>query len=162
MFRSVGPRLSPAWPLVTVLAGLLLTATALLSPRPAAASEGWCAGDPVIAINGTIVTIESSVFGEPVVVDKNVAAAYTTVHVPPGTSVQTLLLTTSFFKEKKVTVVTDLPTPAAGAPVPVRVEVRFKAKLILPTRLTVDHVERDTGTTATTLTATFTVAASAN
>lgn len=126
------PRLSRV--AFALLAGLLLTGSALAFARPAAASQGWCWDDPVVQIGPHRVDIANGVFGEPAEVDKNVKQAINTIYVPRNVPVELVSYTKTYFKDKKVIWERTDETWTPGQAIPVTVVTTYKAKQEMPAR----------------------------
>ena len=140
MIRSCLTRLTPRIAsrlVLALIAGLMLTSTALLQPRSAAAGGYWCFDDPVLLINGEQVTIQTGVYGDPAFVAAHVTAANVVVTVPAGVTTQIVSRTNTYFAER-VTFVTQ-GTWTAGETVKVKVSVTFTASADLPTQVVTSY-----------------------
>jgi hypothetical protein len=81
---------------VIVLAALVL---ALFAMRPGRASAGlaWCASDPIISVNGQLISVAINV---PVDEVGNVDEAQVTFHVPSNVDARVVFVDQSFFPER--------------------------------------------------------------
>ena len=167
--RALLPRL-PIRRLALLSFALVVLAATALGPRAhrAAASWGWCWGDPIVRIDNTIVDIAVGVQGDPEAVRAHVQSAEITIHVAPGTSTAVLAKTNPYFPEN-VYWVYDGTRRADGSQT-VRVDVTFVTKTpgAMPAGLLVAQVsppgpklnlsgQTVQSTTTGTMTATFTV-----
>lgn len=108
----------------------------------------WCWDDPVVALNGTNVSIDIGVRGEPEVVRRHVQLAETTILVPEGVTTETLAVTDEFFRET----VRFVTIPGAKD---ATIEIRFQATKDLPIAVRVDGWLVGEGSTYGVLTATL-------
>jgi hypothetical protein len=111
------------------LTALLLAATLLLalsSPNRAHAKSVWCAGDPAIIVNGSLVSITAHVPQDRVRDIKQVEFVF---HVPSNAHVDAILDDSLLFRAN-ITVQKDLP-PAYGlvsTPINVEMTVEHRGK----------------------------------
>lgn len=108
----------------------------------------WCWDDPIVALNGTKVSIDIGVRGEPDVVRRHVQLAETTILVPEGVTTETLAVTNEFFAETVRFVTIPGATDAT-------IEIRFRATKDLPIAVRVDGWLVGEGSTFGVLTATL-------
>jgi len=105
--------------------GVALLGAGFVQSGVASASFGWCAGDPVIAVNGKQFHVTIGVQGDPLTLSKSVTAADITVHLPSTVKAQVVYSYSLYFAEK-VFFVYDRPAIASGAPIPVTVVTTFE------------------------------------
>jgi hypothetical protein len=149
--------------LIALVAAVLALAVA---PAPATeASVQWCWDDPVVVIDGRPVSINIGVFGTPRDVRANVSAAELTIYVPEQVLTR-LSLGVSFYFREHVTFQRLPGRWQVGEPLPVRVEVTFKAnkemrvavEVINPLSHTPYTPHRSHGSTKSKITTSFTIA----
>ncbi len=105
--------------------GIALLGAGFVQSGVARASFGWCAGDPVIAVNGKQFHVTIGVQGDPTTLSKSMTAADITVHLPGNVTAQVVYSYSLYFAEK-VFFVYDRPAIASGAPIPVNMVVTFE------------------------------------
>ncbi len=127
---------------------LVLSAIAVLQPSRAAAEVTWCWDDPVVLINGNLVSINVGVYGDPLVVRRTVTLATIEIAVPAGVSTALVASTNLYFPERVVFVSRGQWQP--GEPVPVEVTVRFEATQDLPAAVRITHATGATNATGST------------
>ncbi|HZQ37793.1 MAG TPA: hypothetical protein VFD32_17820 [Dehalococcoidia bacterium] len=123
--RNFGPgqgRLLRVIPAMAVGAALL--GVGFVQSGAAEASFGWCAGDPVIAVNGKQFHVTIGVQGDPTTLYQHVTSANIVIHVPSNTTAQTVSSSSPYFSEN-VTFVYDKGPVAAGKSIPVTVITTF-------------------------------------
>jgi len=121
-FRVTHRRLLRTIP--TVAVGAALLGGGLLHSGAAEASFGWCAGDPVVAVNGKQFHVTIGVQGDPSTLYQHVTSANIVIHVPSNATAQTVSSSSPYFAEN-VTFVYDKGPVAAGKPIPVTVVTTF-------------------------------------
>jgi hypothetical protein len=152
--RSATTRLPRSLMVLAIALGLLGLTTAG-SPRTASADD-WCWADPIVSINGHTVQILTGVNGSPEHIKKHVQGATVTIYVPDG--VDTKLIATysplypetTVFKKIKSEKSWGVRDWKKGDPIPVVVEVDFKATKKLPAAVQVKHSGRTQTTTGST------------
>ncbi|MCC6381590.1 MAG: hypothetical protein IT304_03730 [Dehalococcoidia bacterium] len=100
--------------LLAVLAGIWA-----FSPGRARAGLAWCAADPVISVNGQLISIEVNVPADQV---KNVRLAAVTFHVPRNASAKIVFVDQSLFPQT-ATIVKDREAWEPGEKLRVYIEV---------------------------------------
>ncbi len=105
--------------------GMALLGAGFIQSGVAQASFGWCAGDPVIAVNGKQFHVTIGVQGDPTTLNKSVTAADITVHLPSNVKAQVVYSYSLYFAEK-VIFVYDRPAIASSAPIPVTIVTTFE------------------------------------
>jgi hypothetical protein len=82
------------------VAALALVCALLITPaRSALAFDDFCGDDPIVSLNGHVVSIITGVYGRPEDVRRNVRAAHVTIFVPEGTETRVLKTTSVYFQE---------------------------------------------------------------
>lgn len=119
--RTLARRL---WAVLAVVATVSV-GSGLRTVKPADASMDWCWGDPVVSLNGVVVSINIGVQGTPDVVRAGVQAAHTTLYVPQGVDARVLSVDTTYFQED----VQIVPVAGSGQ---VSMVVSFAATQPLP------------------------------
>jgi len=128
----------------TLIAGALALALGPAFARTASAEE-WCWNDPLVEIGGKSVRIRTGVRGAAADVDRNVDEARVVIIIPHGVEARVLASTSDLYDEK-----TRLKKARnefrengrawrPGEPIPVRVEVSFRAKKDFPAVVVVEH-----------------------
>ena len=134
---------------LSLLVVLALSVVAVLqSPRRAAAEVTWCWDDPVVLINGTLVSINVGVYGDPLVVRSAVTLATIEIAVPAGVSTALVASSNLYFTERVVFVSRGQWQP--GQPVPVDVTVTFQATQDLPAALKITYPTGSIGASGST------------
>ncbi len=108
---------------VIVLAALLL---GLFAMRPGKASAGlaWCASDPIISVNGQLISVAINV---PIDEVRNVGEANVTFHVPWNVDARVVFVDQSLFPER-ARIVKDQPAWNGRSTLRIPVEVEVESK----------------------------------
>lgn len=80
--------------------GIVLAVALLFAQAdPVAAGSEWCADDPIVAIDGKVVSIITAVHGEAASVRTHVKNAHVVIYVPKGASTRLIATTNIYFPE---------------------------------------------------------------
>jgi hypothetical protein len=136
----------------------LIGFTAISSPRTASADD-WCWADPIVSIEGRKVQILTGVNGAPELIRKHVQGATVIIYVPRGVDTKLLYTYSPLYPETTIFRTTDA-TWKEGSPIPVRVEVEFKAFKTMPAAVQVNYSggsQTVVGTTSSDINLSFTL-----
>jgi len=112
----------------------------ILSPAtPVRAQEGggFCAGDPILTVNGKTVHVIAGVMGRPADVRANVQHAHFKIFLPAGVDAEIVGYTGDYFTESAEIIYDDRLMHVPGELIEMRVEVAFEATTAMPTLLLV-------------------------
>jgi hypothetical protein len=127
-----------------VLGAVLAAGLGAVTVRSASA-EDWCWDDPIVEIGGRRVSIKTGVRASKEDVEKHVDLVRVVIYTPRGVDTRLIAETENFFeertlfrKERKEFRQRNEPW-RRGDPIPVRVEVKFRARKSFPAAVVVEH-----------------------